>query len=36
MKVLTALLGMMVFCSLAHSQPQPQPPTPEEKQKAQE
>jgi hypothetical protein len=38
MKVLTALVGMMVFCSLvAHSQqPQQQPLTPEEKQRAQE
>jgi hypothetical protein len=35
MKGMTAMLAMMVFCSLAHSQ-QPQPPTPEEKQKAQE
>jgi hypothetical protein len=35
MKVMTALLGTMAFCSLAHSQ-QSQPPTPEEKQKAQE
>jgi hypothetical protein len=35
MKVMAALLGMLVFCSLAHAQ-QPQPPTPEEKQRAQE
>jgi hypothetical protein len=35
MKLLTAMLGTMMFCSLAHSQ-QPQSLTPQEKQKQQE